>query len=768
MQNPQSKKILGFLAGGIVAGALLLVLGAAGPGFDWPNGLLTLVQRDNSPSNPASGNVSLYLKNGRVHTLTSAGVETELAALSDIIVGTGDMAKATYDTDNNGRVDRADATPWSSITETPTTVGGYGITAIPWHLITETPTSCVGYGITALPWHLITETPTSFAGYGIAAPQILGGTTPKTNFALTIQANAAGESTIACVNVAGPADRRMQNGLGTPCTLNQLVSTDTFYGPGPSGNGFRYAHNDVTVSDATYPTGCQSFYVRSWFFDLEYLRLDGNFGYAQVVAPGGLLVGDPKADYDGLLYLYANGHTCSLAANESQTADSGYILPPAPPGSTGFWKCNPAGYMSFDLNNYLPTTGGTVSGLTSFETQVSIGTTIKQTNEPLTVRGWVANTGQYLYNVVGAVKRTFKRATTAALADGDILDYESVLDKDGTERFMRTVEIDDPTGDNNSIVRYYAMDGDTLHEYMRLDGSQSRTVFAQGLHVGDPVAKTQAPLILQTGDISGAKTFVYTGSGQSSDMVVYLPSAYPASTAFLKFDTAGNMSTDTTLYQIADADLTRWARISPSLNGESIVAAADYATMRTLLGLGNAATKDTGTGSTNVATGDHAHSGVYEPIPATATSGNLVSFDVSKYVVDSGAKASDFATATHKHTEYLRGVITTPGTYYSGVDHEVAAWIKTDAAITITSVKLVSDADPTTETQVDLYWADSLIGYANATKVVTANTASGETTITSGFADATVASGKALYWIFQAAPDAALKWIGFEVQYTHD
>jgi len=61
------------------------------------------------------------------------------------------------------------------------------------------------------------------------------------------------------------------------------------------------------------------------------------------------------------------------------------------------------------------------------------------------------------------------------------------------------------------------------------------------------------------------------------------------------------------------------------------------ATGRTSLGLGNSATKDTGTGSTNVATGDHNHSGVYQPVllsnvPHTYTANTSFSLDLAYYV----------------------------------------------------------------------------------------------------------------------------------------
>lgn len=56
-------------------------------------------------------------------------------------------------------------------------------------------------------------------------------------------------------------------------------------------------------------------------------------------------------------------------------------------------------------------------------------------------------------------------------------------------------------------------------------------------------------------------------------------------------------------YQPLDADLTTWAGLAPSANAQSLVTAADYAAMRTLLGLGTAALAATG----DFAAASHSH-----------------------------------------------------------------------------------------------------------------------------------------------------------------
>ncbi len=65
----------------------------------------------------------------------------------------------------------------------------------------------------------------------------------------------------------------------------------------------------------------------------------------------------------------------------------------------------------------------------------------------------------------------------------------------------------------------------------------------------------------------------------------------------------------------------------------------DVADARDNLGLGDAATKDVGTGSGDVAAGDHLHSGVYQPVDATLTALAGVTVAANKLIYATGADA---------------------------------------------------------------------------------------------------------------------------------
>ena len=91
------------------------------------------------------------------------------------------------------------------------------------------------------------------------------------------------------------------------------------------------------------------------------------------------------------------------------------------------------------------------------------------------------------------------------------------------------------------------------------------------------------------------------------------------------------------------------------------------------------------------------------------------------------------------------------------------------AALTITRIHISGpNAAPTTELDIDLKWASDTTAWTDAAVIDVCDTTSGVVTITSGFDDATIASGKYVYWQFGADPHADWLWAWFEIHYTFD
>lgn len=116
---------------------------------------------------------------------------------------------------------------------------------------------------------------------------------------------------------------------------------------------------------------------------------------------------------------------------------------------------------------------------------------------------------------------------------------------------------------------------------------------------------------------------------------------------------------------------------------------------------------------------------------------------------------------------HFTGTVIDPDGVYA-IDHEICILESTSAAITITSIKITCDADPGTELNIDLKWADAFIGMASAAFIDVCDTTSGTTSIAAGFDDATIASGKCIYWSFGAEPDAAMTQFSFDITWDYD
>ena len=101
-------------------------------------------------------------------------------------------------------------------------------------------------------------------------------------------------------------------------------------------------------------------------------------------------------------------------------------------------------------------------------------------------------------------------------------------------------------------------------------------------------------------------------------------------------------------------------------------------------------------------------------------------------------------------------------------DTQICIDPNTSGALTITEVQVTCDADPTTELNWNINWADAFIGLANSTLIVACDTTNGAADIDSGFSDATIAVGKCIYMEFDDAPDPNITQISVKVTWDYD
>jgi len=124
---------------------------------------------------------------------------------------------------------------------------------------------------------------------------------------------------------------------------------------------------------------------------------------------------------------------------------------------------------------------------------------------------------------------------------------------------------------------------------------------------------------------------------------------------------------------------------------------------------------------------------------------------------------------TRVDAQRVRGLISNPQAMY--LQRAQIVMIRTDAAITITRIHIHgSDLTPGAELAGDLKFADDINtgGFANATVIDICDTTSGVFTATSSFDDATVPSGKYIYFQMDASPNADWKDFYIEFYYTYD
>jgi len=130
-----------------------------------------------------------------------------------------------------------------------------------------------------------------------------------------------------------------------------------------------------------------------------------------------------------------------------------------------------------------------------------------------------------------------------------------------------------------------------------------------------------------------------------------------------------------------------------------------------------------------------------------------------------GAIADSSLSARQKH-HWIGRVVSYPNAWFDD-DSVCGIWIETDYALTIDTVKVACDADPTTELDWRLMFADDRTTRANADTICTITSTSGTAEVTS-FDDATIAAGKAIYVLIYSDPDADITEVIVDVGYTYD
>ncbi len=154
------------------------------------------------------------------------------------------------------------------------------------------------------------------------------------------------------------------------------------------------------------------------------------------------------------------------------------------------------------------------------------------------------------------------------------------------------------------------------------------------------------------------------------------------------------------------------------------------------------------------------------------TAGNIAALTAAQIRtllnVEDGATADQTAAEIQALVpQQLRAVFPDPATLY-GIDTDYCLWTSTPAALTVNALYVTCDADPITEMNWNLYFADDFISKANATLIRAMDTTAGVLSVTTGWTDNTVPAGKCIYVTFDATPDAALKQVTLQVEYTFD
>ena len=159
-----------------------------------------------------------------------------------------------------------------------------------------------------------------------------------------------------------------------------------------------------------------------------------------------------------------------------------------------------------------------------------------------------------------------------------------------------------------------------------------------------------------------------------------------------------------------------------------------------------------------------------QPLHATApvdTDQLLINVDLGGAVYETHRE--DYGYFRKGFVHRLAGFVSNPQAVYT--QRAQIVLFRALYALTITRIHIHGpDSTPGAELAGDLKWATDVFtgGFADAAVIDVCDTTSGVVTITAGFDDATVASGKYIYFQMDASPNADWKDFYIEVYYTED
>lgn len=128
-------------------------------------------------------------------------------------------------------------------------------------------------------------------------------------------------------------------------------------------------------------------------------------------------------------------------------------------------------------------------------------------------------------------------------------------------------------------------------------------------------------------------------------------------------------------------------------------------------------------------------------------------------------KKIQYSNLMSSSSQKVRGFVIQPNIVYANRPQVVM--MRADANITISRIHIRCSIT-TQELECTVKYADDPVTFPNSAIVAVSDTTSGAVTITSGFTNASVPSGKYVYLLFDAAPNENIDDFYIEIFYSYD